>query len=167
MKICNKCKIEKPLIEFPVRKYNSGKIGVEPNCKECKRKSHREHLRKKRATDSNRKDERQRDLQRRQAFPEKEMWMRAKKRAYKKNISFTISVNDIIMNKSCPLLGIPLIVQTGGATDNSPSLDRIDTTLGYVPGNVAVISRLANIMKAHADKSLLLKFASNISNYIN
>lgn len=33
---------------------------------------------------------------------------------------------------------------------NAPSLDRINNDLGYVPGNVMVISRRANIIKKDA-----------------
>lgn len=31
--------------------------------------------------------------------------------------------------------------------ENSPSLDRVDTTKGYIQGNVKVISTKANILK--------------------
>jgi hypothetical protein len=38
--------------------------------------------------------------------------------------------------------------------------------LGYVPGNVAVISRKANLMKNDASSEELLAFAKNIANYL-
>jgi hypothetical protein len=68
---------------------------------------------------------------------------RAKRTYYKNQVKQ-------IARAACPVLGIPLIVGRGHARDTSPSLDRIDPTKGYVPGNVAVISHKANTMKSNA-----------------
>lgn len=46
------------------------------------------------------------------------------------------------------MLGIELVVGIGGHTDASPSLDKFVPSLGYVRGNIAVISNKANRMKA-------------------
>ncbi len=84
---------------------------------------------------------------------EAKLYSAAKKRATAKNWDFTIEVEDVIIPEFCPVLGIPLIskpVETGGrgnATDNSPSLDRIDSAKGYIKGNIAVISWKANAIK--------------------
>lgn len=71
----------------------------------------------------------------------------AKRRARKENITFTITVDDIIIPEICPVLNIPLEVAEGGRTWRTPSLDRINNLHGYIPGNVAVISWRANYMK--------------------
>lgn len=48
----------------------------------------------------------------------------------------------------CPALGIPLDYGPKGVrNDTSPSLDRLIPTLGYVPGNVVVLSWRANRIK--------------------
>lgn len=47
----------------------------------------------------------------------------------------------------CPILGIKLQPGSLKQQDNSPSLDRIDSTKGYVKGNVEVISFRANMVK--------------------
>ena len=50
----------------------------------------------------------------------------------------------------CPVLGTDLAWEFGhgrGLGDHSPSLDRIDNSLGYVKGNVAIISHRANSLK--------------------
>lgn len=47
----------------------------------------------------------------------------------------------------CPVLGIPLVLGQGKLHDNSPTLDRIIPELGYVKGNVKVISYKANRIK--------------------
>lgn len=166
MKYCKRCEQDKPDEEFATRKYKSGKTGLEHECRDCKRLRNRKAMQEKRSQKAWKTSNREVEHQRRLKYPEKEMFKRSKKRAEAKGIAFTITVEDIVIPKVCPLLGIPLQQQRGGANDNSPSLDRIDTTRGYVPGNVAVISRLANIMKAHATFEQLLTFKGNISTYI-
>ena len=47
-----------------------------------------------------------------------------------------------------------------GAVPSSPSLDRIIPELGYVPGNVQVISHQANTMKSNATLKELKAFAA-------
>ena len=51
----------------------------------------------------------------------------------------------------CPMLKIPMFVGEGKSTDNSPTLDRIDNTNGYIKGNVQWLSRKANQMKSNAN----------------
>lgn len=84
--------------------------------------------------------------------PPRALWIAAKQRAKKKNIPFSIDVEDIIIPTICPVLGIPLVFRVGQKyfQPDSPSLDRIVTSLGYVKGNVAVISWRANRLKTDA-----------------
>lgn len=72
-----------------------------------------------------------------------------------------ITEEDIITSSFCPILGIPLKVNTGhlGGLSDSPSIDRKDSTKGYVKGNVWVISQLANQMKSNATPEQLKTFA--------
>jgi len=70
----------------------------------------------------------------------------AKSRAQRNNLEFDISIDDIIVPEVCPILGIQLnkeVSQRGGQSD-SPSIDRIDSSKGYVKGNIWVISLKAN-----------------------
>lgn len=96
------------------------------------------------------------------------MYRRAKARASERGLEFNIGPDDVVIPNTCPILGTPIYVTTGksGAFDNSPSLDRIDNALGYVKGNVWVISQLANAMKANANNAQLLKFAEWVNNCI-
>lgn len=71
----------------------------------------------------------------------------AKQRAKKKGMDFSITLEDVEMNWICPILHCPISVADNAKTRYSPSLDRLDSTKGYVPGNVWVISDLANTMK--------------------
>ena len=78
------------------------------------------------------------------------MLLSAKKRAKKKGIPFSITLEDIPdIPEQCPALGILFKsgVGTGKILDSSPSLDRIIPALGYVPGNLAIISKKANTIK--------------------
>jgi len=99
--------------------------------------------------------------------PANRMLATAKDRAKKKGIDFSITLKDIELPEYCPVLGVKLEVNRGkghGGRDNSYSLDRIDPTLGYVEGNVQVMSLKANSMKFNATPEELLKFAEWINN---
>ena len=74
----------------------------------------------------------------------------AKTRAAIAKVPFSLTADDIVIPHVCPALGIPLIVGQEQATDNSPSLDRVLPLLGYVAGNVIVISNRANRIKNNA-----------------
>lgn len=80
------------------------------------------------------------------------LYHNAKKRAKGKGVPFEITKDDIVVPEFCPVLGIKLERGRGarGYIDSSPSLDRIVPELGYVPGNVAVISMRANRIKNDA-----------------
>jgi hypothetical protein len=84
--------------------------------------------------------------------PEALMIERTRGRARQGSIPFDISVDDIAIPEMCPVLGIPIACRVGakGPQDASPSIDRIDPRLGYVRGNVRVISHRANTLKNNA-----------------
>lgn len=64
-----------------------------------------------------------------------------------RGIECTITVDDFEIPNNCPILGLPLQFHKGKRCDNSVSMDRIDSDKGYIPGNVQVISWLANRIK--------------------
>jgi hypothetical protein len=71
-------------------------------------------------------------------------------RAKKKGFKHTIGEEDIIIPALCPVLGVPLVLEVGGGrNDNSPSLDRIDSSKGYIKGNVQAMSWRANNLKSN------------------
>jgi len=65
----------------------------------------------------------------------------AKSRATKKGREFSIELEDIVIPTTCPVFGTPL---------TEPSIDRIDSSKGYVKGNIRVISMRANHLKSNA-----------------
>ena len=100
----------------------------------------------------------------REKHPEKVLWSMAKRRAKEKNLKFSIDSTEIKIPVTCPILDIPIVKvytkgKKSGPTPNSPSIDRIDNTKGYIKGNIQVISHLANTMKASATKEQLINFA--------
>lgn len=76
----------------------------------------------------------------------------AKERAARHDVPFRLLESDIVVPDVCPVLGCRLeMSEVGlGAQDCSPSLDRIENQLGYVRGNVWVISWRANRLKSDA-----------------
>ena len=85
------------------------------------------------------------------------MWTHAKARAKELRLPFDLLLSDIIIPANCPVLAIPLKANVGRWRDNSPTLDRIKPALGYVRGNVCVISWLANRLKSDTTPEILEK----------
>ena len=90
---------------------------------------------------------------------EKRLFDSARHRANASGIPFTISQKDITIPEFCPIFNIPLRKGTKWAGDNSPSLDRRVNELGYIPGNVCVISWKANRRKANLTRDEILALA--------
>ncbi len=81
--------------------------------------------------------------------PERCLWRAAKARAKKKGVPFSITVSDIVIPLTCPILGVPLEIGKAKGNPYTPSLDRIRPELGYIPGNIAVMSNRANTIKSY------------------
>lgn len=96
--------------------------------------------------------------------PENRMLNRARARAKKYGLDFNLEEKDIVIPEFCPLLGIPLSIAEGrkAVKDNSASLDRIDSKLGYVKGNVWVVSHKANTIKSNASVFELVMLVQNL-----
>lgn len=91
----------------------------------------------------------------------------ARQRAKQKGLPFDIEVFDIVIPEFCPILGVLLARGDGRKTGNSATLDRIINDLGYVKGNVWVISNKANVMKSNANNNELKLFAAWINRHLN
>lgn len=95
--------------------------------------------------------------------PQHRMWYRVKKSSSHRKLSFNLSVEDIIIPTHCPYLGVELL--TNPNQSNSPnyfSIDRIDSSKGYVKGNIQIISLLANTMKNNATINQLIDFCKGV-----
>ena len=102
----------------------------------------------------------------------------AKARCKRSGREFTITVEDVEaeMTDICPLLNIPLkrypqIVGGGKLRQHDAiSLDRKDSSKGYIPGNIMVCSWRANRLMSNSTPEELLLLATNfkrIHDYAN
>lgn len=128
-RLCRTCKIIKPNEEF--HSFKHGANGRYPHCKKCR-------VPISSANWAN-------------FALDKRLLSRAKGRAKKRNIPFNLTIEDIIIPDLCPVLDVKLDKSSDHTErDTSPSLDRIVPSLGYVKGNVRVISHRANMLKNNA-----------------
>ena len=63
---------------------------------------------------------------------------------------FSIELEDITIPEKCPVFGFDLKREDRQTWMCAPSVDRIDSSKGYIKGNVTVVSRRANILKRDA-----------------
>jgi hypothetical protein len=142
---CYSCGVEKPISEFYACKNR--KNGLERNCKKC----HADLL------DRDKSAEVMRNYRKNlKKDPVKKLFLEARNRAKRLSIPFGITPENIYVPKHCPVFGVELTIGGSGREDNDPSLDRIDPTLGYIPGNIAVICFKANRLKNDASLSELI-----------
>jgi len=89
----------------------------------------------------------------------KELVASARHRAKKYDVPFSITYRDVVIPDNCPVLGIKLERNKTKMSRNSATLDRIIPALGYVPGNVIVVSNKANNIKNDATPEEIMKVA--------
>ena len=149
---CTQCLVVKPAASFY---WKDGKRRLSSRCRECKARNHKENPARncERSRDyykANREAVLGRDKAARRANIAPELIGGAKRRAKRYGLPFDVTLADITVPDVCPVLGIALAVNDGRCGPNSPTLDRIVPALGYVKGNVIVISHRANTMKSDA-----------------
>lgn len=91
--------------------------------------------------------------------------MACKNRAKRDNLDFNLDLDYLksIYTDTCPYLGIKLnLMSTSGNSMDAMSIDKIIPSLGYVKGNIQIISYKANVMKQDVDIETLKLFAKNI-----
>lgn len=128
MKICYGCRKMLPYEMFGSDKNKW--LGLADRCKPCRKEYSRYHYNKWFRNNA-----------------EARLFSAARGRAKRQGIPFTITIEDIIIPDKCPVLGIPLYRENGKFKYNTPSIDRFVPSMGYVPGNICVISWRANWLK--------------------
>lgn len=169
-KVCTKCGRTLLLSEF---NRGNSLYGRRSFCRECEHivqnspervKAKRESERKRRENPDYVKHRNEMDKSRRHTNEHSiklAILRSAKSRAKAKNIEFNIDVSDIILSEVCPLLNIKL-ASNNKISDNSYSLDRIDSNKGYIKGNVWIISNRANAIKNNASLEELELLVNNL-----
>ena len=141
MKECRICGESYPLEDYFKHKHTrDGRIH---ECRDCMNKISRDY---------------------RRSNPEINMLGRARRRARDKGLDFNLTIEDIQIPEKCPVFNIPLIINDKPHVDSSPALDRIDSSKGYIKGNVIVVSNRANFIKRDAtpeELRLLADFYDN------
>jgi hypothetical protein len=89
-------------------------------------------------------------------------------RARKKDIPHEIVLGDIVIPEYCPVFkNIKLSLTNNKSCHDSPSLDRIRPELGYVKGNIVVISHLANTIKSQGTADQHRRIADWMDTFIS
>lgn len=155
-KECEVCKELKQSKKFRLR--NESKIhSRRPYCLTCEKTKHHNVYSK------NKQEHLKKAITYRENNWGMKMLNQARYSAKRKNLPFNLDENDIVIPTHCKYLNILLTQNLGsGVVWSNTSLDRIDSSLGYVKGNVEVISRKANTMKNMATAEELVIFAKNI-----
>lgn len=95
---------------------------------------------------------------------------RAKFRAKKANNydhEWTVEFGDLDFPSHCPLLGIELDYFAERTQENSVSFDRVDSSKGYIKGNVVVCSWRANRIKNDGTAEEHKKIYEFLSKYVD
>ena len=166
---CIACFEIRELGEFAFRKDNQK---YRNECKECKKeeckewgKENRQYTREYiRARNKNNPGLFTRQKHNRKIKnPIKYLLVKARYNAKICGVPFSLIESDLTYPEFCPALGIKLEHGFGRVGDTSPTLDRMIPKLGYVKGNVFILSHRANTLKTDATPDEIRK----IVNYLN
>lgn len=133
-KICEECNQSLNLNKFSlIEKWNPNS-DTKNTCKKCSAKL-------------NEKNRRDRDWK---VDAARLLYSNIKSRCKRLGREFSIEIEDIIIPEKCPVFGFELKRENRETWMCAPSVDRIDSSKGYIKGNVTVVSRRANILKRDA-----------------
>lgn len=134
-RVCVSCDTLLPFSMF--HKHSACLFGINTVCKQCRASISQNQWKGKRL--------------------ETKILQRAKTRATQQDIEFSITEEDIVIPEKCPVFGTLFVYND---CDLAASIDKINPLLGYVKGNIRIISNKANRMKSNATHEDLLIFAA-------
>jgi hypothetical protein len=139
-RLCPRCNTEFPITEFTSGRAHDGALRA--YCRPCTRDYSREWTKNNVA---------------------RHMVEGARNRAVGRGVPFKLNETDIAIPSMCPVYGVPLALPGDGPrTVYTATLDRLVPELGYVRGNVRVISWAANMDK----RDLTLEKIDRIATYL-
>lgn len=134
-RICDVCSIQKNIWQFSLLdKTRTTTTEHKTTCKNCSRALKE-------------KERRDRDWK---VDAAKLLYKNIKSRSKRIGREFSIELEDIIIPEKCPVFGFELKREDKQTWMFAPSVDRIDSSKGYIKGNITVVSRRANILKRDA-----------------
>lgn len=78
------------------------------------------------------------------------IYQSAKQSAKKRGLEFNIDKDDIVIPEYCPVFKTSFSgEERSGRNPKAPSIDRIDSTKGYIKGNIQILSWRANKLKSN------------------
>lgn len=97
-------------------------------------------------------------------------WTRLKNNANKRNIDFSITIEEaweqwIYQKKKCNLTGRKLLFFTCKGNNISSSLDRIDSSKGYIKGNIQWIHKDVNKIKTDFEQKYFIELCTEIAKW--
>lgn len=134
-----------------------GKVALTQKEKDVRRNKERRRASRKKHREKYREliNKKSRDKDRRLKLenPVKNWYQQVKQDAHKRGHEFNLTIEDFALPEKCPILGIPLQFHFDSKIyPDTPSMDRVDNLVGYLKGNVRVISWKANRYKSNMSK---------------
>ncbi len=152
MKICCKCKQEKPFDMF--FKHSQTKGGLHSWCKVCCTISNNISRSKLNSTIEGRA---------------RVFLQNAKKSAIKRKQVFELEIKDIVdcwdkQLQICAYSGRKMTLEAG--KPNTVSIERVDSKIGYTKENTILICNTVNRMKSNFDLSEFVSFCKDVSKFL-
>lgn len=158
---CVKCKEHKHFSEFHKRTGMTQRMQRDYKCKICsKQDRHVDYIRGAELKRNRRRDP--------NVFL-KDVLQHAKGRK-RAELGFDLDIEYCIellnnQNHKCAISGVSMTTITGeGQVNTNISIDRIDSSKGYVKGNIQFVCRIINIMKTNLSSSDFLEWCNIIVN---
>jgi len=144
---CATCKKLLPIEQFSPQKSNTGNYGKKYTCKPCNCHANQQWRLKNPLKN---------------ALGDASLAHRYRPNSVPKEFDIDVDyLKQIDTTDICPILGIPMQwnagLGNGKRNQNAKSLDRIDSSRGYIKGNVQIISWKANDLKSNATLEELIK----------
>lgn len=97
-------------------------------------------------------------------------WSKLQRGAAKRNYKFTISIQEAwylfqSQDKRCALTGLPITFGERASDLRTASLDRIDSSKGYIPNNVQWVHTKINFMKHTLTQEEFIKLCRKVAEY--
>lgn len=100
------------------------------------------------------------------------LWTRYQRQARERNFSFTITIEEAWQQfedqkNICALSGVPICLVMGRklASNSTASLDRIDSSIGYVSGNIQWVHKRINKIKTNLPEHDFVRWCKKIVSY--